>query len=63
MAGGFDAFLNFLVPTLIILAVVGFIWTKLLAPSIWPWLQSMMHSAEQRGEMVRGKAIVYGDDL
>jgi len=63
MAGTLDSFLNFLVPTLIILVVIGFIWTRLLSPSIGPWLRSLWDSAGERGQQMRGKAIVYGDEL
>ena len=58
MAGTVDSILNFVMPTLIILAVVGFIWTKMLAPSVWPWIKSMLEGAKQ-GEYARGKEIVY----
>ena len=59
MAGALDSFLNFLVPTLIIFVVIGFIWTKLLKPSMWPWIQSMLQGAKEQGEFARGKEIVY----
>jgi len=59
MAGTVDSILNFIVPTLIIVAVVGFIWIKLLAPSIWPWLKSMMDGAKGQGESAKGKEIIY----
>ena len=59
MSGTVDSILNFVMPTLIILAVVGFIWTKLLAPSVWPWIKSMMDGAKEQGEYARGKEIVY----
>jgi len=54
----FDAILNFAIPTLIILVVVVFIWTKFLAPSIWPWLKSTFEGKTISGG--RTKEIVYG---
>lgn len=57
--GALDSFLNFLVPTLIILIVVGFIWTKILSPVMYPWIRNMLDGAKERGELRRGKEIVY----
>lgn len=59
MAGTVDSILNFLVPTLIILAVVFFIWSKFLAPGFWPWIKGMFDGATEQGKIARGKEIIY----
>jgi len=59
MGGTVDSILNFIVPTLIIFVVIGFIWTRLLSPSLWPWMKGMLESAKEQGEARRGKEIIY----
>ena len=58
MAVTFDSILNVLIPALVILCVVGFIWVKFLAPHLWPWLKGVLEGSKQHGE-ARGKEIIY----
>ena len=60
MALNIDSIMNFAVPTLIIFVVIGFIWTKLLSPSLGPWIKSLWDGA--KGHDNTSKEIVYGDD-
>jgi len=61
--GTIDSILNFAVPALIIFVVIGFVWTKLLAPSLWPWMKGLLDGAKRTGDERRGKEIIYGDTL
>jgi len=35
-----DSILNIVIPTLLILVVIGFVWTKLLGPWLGPWISN-----------------------
>ena len=56
---GLDEILNFVVPAILVLVVCVFIWTKILAPTIWPWMKGMLDSAKEKGDHARGKEIFY----
>lgn len=60
MAGTFDSVLNFIIPALIILIVIGFAWTKLIEPALWPFLKNMLGIGKEAAHDAKyGKEIVY----
>ena len=61
-----DEILNFAVPAILILIVLGFVYTKFLEPMIIPWLKRMWEKTntptQEGGSSFRKKEIVYSDD-
>ena len=58
-----DSILNWLVPTILILVVVGFVYTKFISPwvvphliRLWEWAKG---SSQQESQGIKNKEIVY----
>lgn len=59
MAGTIDAVLNFTIPSLIVLIVVSFVWSKIIDPLLMPSIRKLWDYINGENENSKYREIVY----
>jgi len=58
---GIDTALNIAVPTILILIVISFVWSKIIDPLLMPHLKKLWEYMNEAGETKHTKEIIYGE--